>query len=43
MKEDVKFEDWDWKKNDAEFYEVFHRNPLSKDEKSRRQVKWNRY
>ena len=25
MKEDVKFEDWDWKKNDAEFYEVFNR------------------
>ena len=26
-----RFEDWDWKQNDNEFYEAFHRNPNSQD------------
>lgn len=37
------FETWDWKAQDPEFYERFHKSPESKDPQIRAQVRWNRF
>ena len=37
------FETWDWKAQDPDFYERFHRTPESKDPQTRAQVRWNRF
>ena len=39
----VPFEEWDWKKEDPDFYESYMRLPDSTDPQSFEQVKWNRY
>jgi len=41
--EKVKFEDWDWEKNDPQFYTVFKRMPEYTDPRKYDQVKWNRF
>lgn len=37
------FEQWDWQKEDPDFYQSYMRLPDSKDPETLRQVKWNRY
>ena len=41
--EDVKFENWDWKRHDPEFFSAFSKLPESKDQGVINQAKWNRY
>lgn len=31
LAKEERFEDWDWKNNDREFYEAFHKNANSSD------------
>ena len=41
--EGVKFEDWDWKKHDPEFYAQWQKMPESSDKATTRNVSFNRY
>ena len=39
----IPFDQWDWQKEDPDFYEQFHKLPDSIDPDISRQVRWNRY
>ena len=39
----IPFEEWDWQKNDPDFYASYMRIRDSKDPELLKQVKWNRY
>lgn len=41
--ENIPFEEWDWEKEDPEFYKSYMRLHDSKDPVSFKNVKWNRY
>ena len=37
------FDDWDWQRNDPEFYKQFNRIPVAQNEQQYQQIKWRRW